>query len=105
MSLNVDRDRGDLKPRFSPRVFLISQCGAADAQAVSLLCLCEGGLTKLTMINVKNIILIILVAVVFGTLMGYRADMQFGWQSAVIAALAFGVLGLLISYFSARRRK
>ena len=57
------------------------------------------------MINVKNIILIILVAVVFGTLMGYRADMQFGWQSAVIAALAFGVLGLLISYFSAWRKK
>jgi hypothetical protein len=56
-------------------------------------------------INVKNIILIILVAVVFGTLMGYRAGMQFGWQSAVIAALAFGILGLLISYFGAKRKK
>jgi hypothetical protein len=57
------------------------------------------------MINVKNIILVILVAVVFGTLMGYRAGIQFGWQSAVIAALAFGVLGLLINYFSSRRKK
>ena len=56
------------------------------------------------MINLKNIVLIVLVAVVFGVLMGYRASMPFGWTRAVIAALAFILLGWLVSYLSAKRR-
>ena len=56
------------------------------------------------MINLKNIVLIILVAVVFGALMGYRASMPFGWSRAVIAALAFVLLGWLLIYLSAKRR-
>lgn len=51
----------------------------------------------------KKSILIILAAVVFGALMGIRAGMPFGWQRAIIAALAFGLLGWLISYLIARR--
>jgi hypothetical protein len=57
------------------------------------------------MINWRTIVLIVLVAVVFGALMGYRASMPFGWMRAVIAALAFILLGWLVSYLSARRRE
>jgi hypothetical protein len=56
------------------------------------------------MIDWKTIIVIALVAVVFGALMGYRAGVPFGWQRAVISALAFGVLGWLLSYIFARRK-
>ncbi len=54
--------------------------------------------------NLKTVGVIVLVAVVLGALMGYRAGLPFAWQRAVIAALAFGVLGWLISYLLARRR-
>jgi hypothetical protein len=52
----------------------------------------------------KNIVLIILAAVIFGVLMGYRASLPFGWSRAVIAALAFILLGWLISYLNVKRR-
>jgi hypothetical protein len=55
------------------------------------------------MINTKRIIVIVLAAVVFGTLMSLRAGVQLAWQSAVIAALAFAVLGLLIRYLRTKR--
>jgi hypothetical protein len=57
------------------------------------------------MINWKTIVLIVLVALAFGALMGYRASMPFGWTRALIAALAFILLGWLVSYLSARRRE
>jgi hypothetical protein len=57
------------------------------------------------MINLKTIVLIVLVAVVIGALMGYRASMPFGWTRAVIAALAFILLGWLVSYLTAKRRE
>ncbi len=56
------------------------------------------------MINLRNIILIILVTMIFGTPMGFLAGVPFSWSSAAIAALAFVILGLLPSYFSAKRR-
>jgi hypothetical protein len=59
---------------------------------------------KRTMNNLRNIVLIVLVAVLFGALMGYRANLPFGWMRAVIAALAFILLGWLVSYLSAKRR-
>jgi ABC-type antimicrobial peptide transport system permease subunit len=52
----------------------------------------------------KKIIFIILAAVVFGGMMGYRAGLSFGWQRALIAALAFIILGLLVSYLVSRRK-
>lgn len=56
------------------------------------------------MLNSKTIVVITLVAVVIGALMGYRAGLPFGWSRALIAALAFGVLGWLLSYVIARRK-
>jgi hypothetical protein len=43
--------------------------------------------------NLNRIILIIVAAVVFGALMGIRGAMPFGWQRAIIAAVAFGGRG------------
>lgn len=54
--------------------------------------------------NLYKIILIIVLAVVFGALMGYRASLPFVWQRAIIAAVAGGVLGWLLSYLIARRK-
>ena len=56
------------------------------------------------MIDWKAIFVIALVAVVFGALMGYQAGMPFGWQRAVISALAFGVLGWLLGHIFTRRK-
>ncbi len=42
------------------------------------------------MVNLRIILLIIIIAVVFGALMGYRASLPFVWQRALIAALASG---------------
>jgi hypothetical protein len=52
----------------------------------------------------KNIFFILLAAVTIGVLMGYRADLPFAWSRALVAALAFAVLGGLLSYVRARRR-
>jgi uncharacterized membrane protein len=57
------------------------------------------------MTNVKKIILIVVVAVVFGVVMGFRAGLPYAWQRAVLAALAFGILGWLLVYLSSRRKK
>jgi hypothetical protein len=57
------------------------------------------------MVNVKNRVLIILVAVVFGTLMAYGAGTPLVWQRAIAAALAFGALGWFIHYSVARRKR
>ena len=56
------------------------------------------------MLNLKTISVIIVVAVVFGALMSYRVGMQSTWGRALIAALAFGVLGVLLSSLVARRK-
>jgi hypothetical protein len=55
------------------------------------------------MINMKIGIAIIVAAVVFGFLMSLQPGLQLGWQRAVIAGLAFCVLGLLIQYVRAKR--
>jgi len=55
------------------------------------------------MVFLRKIFLIVLVAVIFGILMGYRTGLPFGWQRALIAAIAFGVLGWLLVYLGARR--
>jgi hypothetical protein len=55
------------------------------------------------MINAKRIIVIVLATVVFGTLMSLRASVQLGWQSAIIAALAFAALGILIRFLRTKR--
>jgi hypothetical protein len=46
----------------------------------------------------------LLAAVTIGVLMGYRADLPFAWSRALVAALAFAVLGGLLSYVRARRK-
>lgn len=49
--------------------------------------------------NLNKIILIIVVAVAFGTLIRIQGNMWIVWQRTIIAALAFGVLiSWLISY-------
>jgi hypothetical protein len=54
--------------------------------------------------NSWKIILIVSIAVIFSLLMGYRSNSPFVWSRALIAAIAFGFLGWLISYLSARRK-
>jgi hypothetical protein len=54
--------------------------------------------------NWNRIAVIVLVALFFGVLIGYRANLPFAWQRAIVAALAFGALGWLLSYVMARRR-
>jgi hypothetical protein len=56
------------------------------------------------MFSWKTIGLIILVALVFGALMGYRSSLPFAWQRAVFAGLAFVVLGWLFVYLKAARK-
>jgi len=70
--------------------------------ALHLLSLREG---ECTVLSVKNIVVIILVAVAFGTLMAYGAGTPIAWQRAIAAALAFGALGWFIHYSVARRKR
>jgi hypothetical protein len=58
---------------------------------------------KRIMISMKFGIAIIVAALVFGILMSLQPGLQIGWQRAVIAGLAFCVLGLLIQYVRAKR--
>jgi hypothetical protein len=55
------------------------------------------------MINMKTGIAIIVAAVVFGIFMSLQSGILLDWQRAVIAGVAFSVLGLLIQYVQARR--
>jgi hypothetical protein len=55
------------------------------------------------MINMKIGSAIIVAALVVGILMSFQPGLQLGWQRAVIAGLAFSVLGLVIQYVRARR--
>lgn len=53
----------------------------------------------------KNITLIVLAVLVFGLLIGFRAGLVFGWQRALIAAVAVGGLGWLLSLRMSRGKK
>jgi hypothetical protein len=59
--------------------------------------------SETTMPNMKRAITILAAVVGFGLLMSFRSELQFSWQSAVIAGVAFSILGLLILYQQARR--
>ncbi len=67
-------------------------------------CAARRGEGEIDVFDVRTIVSIILLAVAFGALMGYRNDFPFGWERALLATLAFSVLGLLISYIIARRK-
>jgi hypothetical protein len=55
--------------------------------------------------NARALIVFVIVIVVIGVLMGFRANAPFAWQRAIIAAVAFGFLGWLVSFVMARRRR
>ena len=57
------------------------------------------------MINSKTLVLIIVVAVIFAVIMAFAADITSGWARALAAAAAFGVLGVLLSYLTSKRKK
>lgn len=57
------------------------------------------------MMSIKNITLIVLAVLVFGLLIGFRAGLVFGWQRALIAAVAVGGLGWLLSLRMSRGKK
>jgi hypothetical protein len=56
------------------------------------------------MMNGKTMLLIFVLALVSGLLLGYRTGIPSGWQRALVAAVAFALLGWLMSTLSARRR-
>jgi hypothetical protein len=56
------------------------------------------------MTNTRLIVLIILAAIVFGVLMGFRAGLTFGSQRAACCRAGIRGLGLLVSFISARRK-
>ena len=55
--------------------------------------------------RVKKILVIIVIALIVGALMGFRAGQHFWWSRALIAGLAFGILGWLVTFIRARRRQ
>ena len=50
----------------------------------------------------QKILVILVVALMVGAWMGFRAGQPFWWSRALIAGLAFGILGWLFTFLRAR---
>lgn len=57
------------------------------------------------MLTPKIIIVIVVVAAIFGVLLSTISGASIGWQRPAIAACAFVVLALLLRYVNAKRKE